>query len=119
MSENKQILKYCPNYYQIINFNPLAEDELTQRIIRMYHEYIFNIDIYNEDEVNTIKELDAALSKYINDYSFRKEIQRQINNTTVKKDCPDIIKFLIDLIIKVFTNYEDYTTRVIYISRWI
>ena len=79
----------------------------------------FLLDIYNEDEVNTIKELDAALSKYINDYSFRKEIQRQINNTTVKKDCPDIIKFLIDLIIKVFTNYEDYTTRVIYISRWI
>ena len=32
MSENKKILKYCPNYYQIIDFNPLADDELTQKI---------------------------------------------------------------------------------------
>ena len=119
MSENKKILKYCPNYYQIINFNPLADDVITQKIIRMYREYIFKINIYNEEEVNQIKELDAAISKYINDFLFRKEVQRQINNTSIKRDCPDVIKFFVDLILRVFTNYEDYTTRVIYISRWI
>lgn len=119
MSENKKILKYCPNYYQIIDFNPLADDELTQKIIRMYHEYIFKIDIYNEEEVNEVKELDAAVSKYINDYLFRREVQKQITNAKVKRDCPDIVKFFIDLIIKIFANYEDFTTRVIYVSRWI
>ena len=31
MSENKQILKYCPNFYKIINFNPLQEDALSSK----------------------------------------------------------------------------------------
>ncbi|MBE6147970.1 MAG: hypothetical protein E7167_00445 [Firmicutes bacterium] len=119
MSENKQILKFCPNFYKIINFNPIMGDELTERIIRMYQEYIFRINIHNEDEVNEIKELDAAVAKYIDDYSFRKEVQRQIMSIKVKNDCKDIIKYFIDAIIRIFSTYEDYTTRVIYISRWI
>lgn len=119
MSENKIILKYCPNYYKIINFNPMLGDEMTERIIQMYREYIFGINVNDENAVNEIKELDAAVAKYIHDYSFRKEVQRQITSASVSKDCKDIIKYIIDLIIKVFSTYEDYTTRVIYISRWI
>ena len=119
MNENKLILKYCPNYYNIINFNPISGDELTEKIIRMYQEYIFRVNIHNEEDLNEIKELDAAVIKYINDYSFRKEVQRQITTVKVKNDCKDIIKFFMDFIIKIFTTYEDYTTRVIYVSRWI
>jgi len=94
-------------------------DELSERIIRMYQDYIFRINIHNEDEVNEIKELDAAVAKYIDDYSFRKEVQRQILAIKVKNDCKDIVKYFIDAIIRIFSNYEDYTTRVIYVSRWI
>ncbi len=119
MSENKLILKYCPNFYKIINFNPIMGDELSERIIRMYQDYIFSININDEGQVNEIKELDAAVAKYINDYSFRKEVQRQILAIKVKNDCKDIVKYFIDAIIKIFSNYEDYTTRVIYVSRWI
>lgn len=119
MSENKEILKYCPNFYKIINFNPIMDDKLTERIIQMYHDYIFRVNIHNEDEVNEIKELDAAVAKYINDYSFRKEVQRQILKLKVKNDCKDMVKYFIDAILRIFSTYEDYTTRVIYISRWI
>lgn len=119
MSENKQILKYCPNFYKIINFNPIDGDDLSERIIHMYQDYIFTININDEAAVNEIKELDAAVSKYIDDYGFRKEVQRQISTIKVKKGTNDIIKFFIETIIKIFTNYEDYTTRVIYVSRWI
>ena len=31
----------------------------------------------------------------------------------------NIIKSLVDVIIKIFTNYEEYTTRKIYLSKWI
>ena len=119
MSGNKLILKYCPNFYNIINFHPIEGDELTEKIIHLYHEYIFQINIYNEDEANEIKELDSAIMKYIDDYSFRKEIQRQILQVKFKTTDKNIIKKFIDLILKIFANYEDYTTRVIYISRWI
>jgi len=119
MNDNKQILKYCPNFYKIINFNPISGDELSEKIIKIYQEYIFRVNIHNEDEVNEIKELDAAVSKYIDDYSFRKAVQEQILQIKVKKDCKDILKLFIDAIIKIFANYEEYTTRIIYISRWI
>lgn len=119
MIENKQILKYCPNFYQIINFNPISGDEITGKIIRMYKDFVFRTNINDEESVNEVKELDAAIAKYINDYSFRTEVQKQILSVKVKNDCKDIIKFFMDIIIKVFSTWEEYTTRVIYISRWI
>ncbi len=119
MSENKQILKYCPNFYNIINFNPLQEDQLSDKIIKIYQEYIFKINLNNAEEVAKVKELDEAVAKYINDYSFRSEVQKQIVNVRVKSTCKDVLRFFIDVIIKIFTNYQDYTTRVIYVSRWI
>lgn len=119
MSENKQILKYCPNFYNIINFNPLQEDQLSDKIIKIYQEYIFKIDPNNQEDVKEIKELDEAVAKYINDYSFRSEVQKEIVKIKVKTSCKDVLKFFIEAIIKIFTNYQDYTTRVIYVSRWI
>lgn len=119
VSENKQILKYCPNFYKIINFNPLEEDVLSEKIIKIYQEYIFKINLANQNDIEEIKNLDAAVFKYINDFSFRKEVQRQIVNIKVKNTCSDILKFFIEAIINIFRNYEDFTTRVIYVSRWI
>ena len=57
--------------------------------------------------------------KYIDDYLFRKEMQKQIVQIRIKKDAKDILKEIIHSIIKIFDNYEEYTTRVIYISKWI
>lgn len=119
MSENKQILKCCPNFYKIINFNPLVEDELSEKIIKIYQEYIFKVNINNSDEVEEITKLDEAVAKYINDFAFRKEVQRQIVKVKVKNNCTDILKFFIDAILNIFTTYQDFTTRVIYVSRWI
>lgn len=119
MSDNKQILKHCPNFYKIINFNPLIEDTLTEKIIHMYKEYIFNIDLNNNDDIKCIKELDEAVAKYINDFSFRRQLQEEIVKVKVKTDCTDVLKFFVDQILKIFTNYQDVTTRVIYVSRWI
>ena len=46
-------------------------------------------------------------------------MQKQILEIRVKKDAKDILKEVIKSILKIFDNYEEYTTRVIYISRWI
>lgn len=113
------ILKICPNYYNIIEFNPLIDDEFSKRIIRLYRDFIFKIDINNEEDVIKVKNLDAAVMKYINDYNFRKEIENGIRTLNVNKNCKDIIKEIINKIISIFRNYKDYATRIIYISRWI
>lgn len=116
---NKQIINYCENFYKIINFEPMENDVISTKLIRIYQEYIFNIDINNNEDISSIKELDHVIGKYIDDYLFRKELQKEIIKVSVRKDAKNVLKEIINSIIKIFNNYEEYTTRVIYISRWI
>lgn len=119
MNRNKQIVALCENFYKIINFEPMEGDNITEKLIRIYQEYIFNIDITDKSAVESVLKLDSILGKYINDYSFRKELQREILKVQVRRDAKNVLKEIIDSIIRIFNNYEEYTTRVIYISRWI
>ncbi len=119
MNKNKEIINLCPNYYKIINFHPIDDDKITDKIFALYKEYIFSVNINDEASVNEIKELDYALGKYINDYSFRREVQKAIMSFKVKNGTQNILKAFIEVILKTYANYEDFTTRVIYISRWI
>jgi len=118
MNSNKEILKYCPNYYNIVNFDFQENDLISEKLVNIYKNYNFSINIKNNDEVNKIEELDRVLSNYINDYLFRSTLQKEIVTVKVKND-NNIIRSLVDVIIKIFSNYEEYTTRKIYISKWI
>jgi len=115
---NKEILNYCPNYYHIVNFNFTENDLISEKLINIYKNYIFSVDIQNKEELERVKEIDRVLSNYIHDYLFRSTLQKEIVTVKVKKDT-NVIKSLVDSIIKIFTNYEEYTTRKIYISKWI
>lgn len=116
---NKQIITLCPNFYKIIDFVPYEDDVVSQKLIKLYQQYIFRINLDNDEDVENVKQLDHVISKYIDDYLFRKEMQKQIMHIKVRKDAKDLLREVIRSIIKIFTNYEEYTTRVIYISRWI
>lgn len=118
MNNNKQILNYCKNYYKIIDFNFNEEDFITEKLIKIYKKFIFNVDINNTNEVNKVVELDNILNLYIEDYEFRGKLQKEIVKVRVKKDS-NILVSLIESIIKIFTDYEEYTTKKIYIAKWI
>ncbi len=118
MNRNKDILKYCPNYYTIINFDFKETDMISDRLIKVYKSYIFSIDENNREDIQRVQELDNVLANYIKDYLFRSTLQKEIVTVQVRKD-NNILKSLVDIIIRIFTNYEEYTTRKIYISKWI
>ncbi len=118
MNRNKDILKYCPNYYTIINFDFNETDMISDRLIKVYKSYIFSIDEDNREDIERVQELDNVLANYIKDYLFRSTLQKEIVTVQVRKD-NNILKSLVDIIIRIFTNYEEYTTRKIYISKWI
>lgn len=118
MKKNKAILKYCPNFYKIKDFDIEEEDYITLKLISIYEDYIFNIDETNEEEVNKIKNLDKILSKYIEDYTFRKDIKASVLNIRVKRGA-DVIETIVNNLITLFENYEDGYTRNIYFARWI
>ncbi len=94
-------------------------DTITGKIIKLYQEYIFRIDINNPDDIKTIQELDMVVGKYIEDIIFRKEFQKQIMRVRIRKDVTDMLKEMIKSIIKIFYKYQEETTKIIYVSRWI
>jgi len=118
MKKNKIILKHCPNFYKIKNYEFDENDYITLKIIGVYEDYIFNIDEKNNEEIEKVKELDTIISKYIDDYNFRKEIKKGLMSLKIKRGS-NIIDIIIDSIISLYNCYEDGYTRNIYFARWI
>ena len=118
MKKNKQILKHCPFFYKIINFDYFEDDDLSEKLIDIYHRFVFMVDATDSKQVKRLEELDLILNKYIDDYFFRKELRAQMENIKVRKGT-DIMDAIVSWIIDVFDNYEVGYTKNIYFSRWI
>ena len=119
MEDNKAVLKYCPNFERIINLDYYEGDAVTERLIGIYERFVFSTNIDYEENVKLIREIDRVLGKYIDDYAFRKEMQVQIFRVKVRKTCSNMLKAVVEGIIRIFEKYEEDSTRNIYISRWI
>lgn len=115
---NKELINHCPNFYKICNFECSEKDYVTKRIIEIYKTYIFSIKSLDVDSINKIEELDRVISKYLDDYYFRKEMKVSLKELKVKKD-DNVLQVIVDYILHIFERYEDGYTRNIYISRWI
>ncbi len=118
MNKNKQILRHCPNFYKIINFEYYDDDELSKKLIDVYEKYVFKVDLSDKNEVKRLEQLDLVLNKYIDDYFFRKELKTEMKKIRVRKN-EDILSAIVKWIIHVFDNYEVGYTRNIYFSRWL
>ena len=118
MKKNKIILNHCKNYYKIEDFEYDNDDYITDKLISLYEDYIFNINEKNNDDIKKIETLDIILGKYVDDYVYRKEIKKQVLNITVNRDS-NIIESIVNSLIKLFENYEEGYTRNIYFARWI
>ena len=120
MSDNDRlILTYCPNYYKIINFKFLENDYISNKLVNFYRNYIYRINVKNKEELNVAHKVDTIISKYIDDYIFRRELKDGLVKITVRRSVDDVIKVIIDNVIKIFDRYQEGITRKIYISRWI
>lgn len=53
MDRNKQILEFCPNFYKILEFTPYEDDKISGKLIKLYQKYIFEIDVNNEEDVES------------------------------------------------------------------
>ena len=113
------VLRYCPNFNRIMNFFYYEGDVVTERLICIYEKFIFSVNLDEEENVSLIKEIDYVIGKYIDDYTFRKEMQVEIFRVKVKKTCTNILQAVVEGIIRIFEKYEEDSTRNIYISRWI
>ena len=118
MKKNKVIINNCPNFYKIKNFDIEESDYVTDKLISVYEDYIFNIDIKNKESLDKVRELDLILGKYVDDYSFRKEIKQGVLNIKVVRGT-NLMESIVDALISLFQKYEEGYTRNIYFARWI
>ena len=58
---NKVVLKYCPDYYRIINEEFSENDFMSDKVIEIYQSFIFSIDINIKDELKLISLLNKAV----------------------------------------------------------
>ena len=119
MNNKKKILDYCKNYQRIVNFDYLQDDLISAKLIRVYKDYVFKVNINSSEEVEELTHFDYVLGKYIDDYNFRKELKKEIVHVKIKKSCTDILRAIVASILKIFDNYLENSTRKITIARWI
>lgn len=116
---NKLILKYCKNFNRIINTDFLEGDSISFQLVKIYQDFIFKIDIEDEEDVNKAVTMDRIMGKYVDDYFFRKTLQNEMKEIRIKRNGSDLIRSIVDSIIGIFKKYELEKTRKIYISKWI
>ena len=115
---NKKVLEHCPNFYNINNFTFFDDDYISGRLIEIYRKFIFETDVNNEEDLKTLEKIDYVLNKYIEDYMFRKQLQKDVMNIRVKTS-DNFIKKAIEAILGFYDSYEAGYTRNIYFARWI
>ena len=116
---NKIILKYCPNYYRIINEEFFELDIISDKIIQVLQSFIFSIDIKNKNDLKRVTALDKALVRYFDDREFKTYLTNHLIALKVSKKEPNIMRFIAMSIIGAYEKYLEGFTRNLYISKWI
>ena len=117
--DNKVVLKYCPDYYRIINeeFNEL--DYMSDKIIQVFQQYIFSIDIRNKNDIKKISSLNKAIVRYFDDREYKTILTNFLLALKVPKGTKNVVSIIVDNIIEQHLKYMEGFTRNIYIPRWI
>lgn len=116
---NKIILRNCKDYYRIINEEFSENDTMTSKVIQVYQNYIFSIDVKNKQKMSFIKKLNDAIVKYFDDNEFKKNLSVFLKNLKVSQNETNIIEYISQNIVKEYERYMEGYTRSIYISKWI
>ena len=87
MNKNKQVLKHCPNFYKIINFDYFEEDDLSEKLIDIYHRFVFMVDVSDSKQVKRLEELDLIFNRLKTKYSPQKINDGNDGDNVAFKNC--------------------------------
>ena len=116
---NKIVLKYCNDYYRIINEEFSEQDYMSDKIIQIYQSFIFSINTRNKNEIKKAMDLNTAIVRYFDDREFKTLLNNFLASLKVSKKETNIIAFIANAIIKEYDKYMEGFTRNLYIPRWI
>ncbi len=117
--DNKIVIKYCKDYYRIINeeFNEL--DYMSDKVIEIYQSFIFSINVRSKSELKKAIDLNTSVARYFDDREFRTLLNTHLKSLKVSKSEKNVISYIANSIIKQYEKYMEGFTRNLYIPRWI
>ena len=118
-NKNKEVVSICKNYYTIVNSEVYKNDKITQNMIKLYKDYIFNIENITVREREKMVSIDNIMYKFITDIKFKKDICDKLSKLSVPSRINNLVEYTINKILEYFEDYKDTMTRNIYIPRWI
>lgn len=118
-NKNKGVVSICKNYYTIVNSEVYKNDKITQNMIKLYKDYIFNIENITVREREKMVSIDNIMYKFITDIKFKKDICDKLSKLSVPSRINNLVEYTINKILEYFEDYKDTMTRNIYIPRWI
>ena len=118
-NKNKEVVSICKNYYTIVNSEVYKNDKITQNMIKLYKDYIFNMENITSREREKMVSIDNIMYKFITDIKFKKDICDKLSKLSVPSRINNLVEYTINKILEYFEDYKDTMTRNIYIPRWI
>lgn len=115
---NKKVLSYCQHFYTIINADFYSDDSLSKKLVDIYQDYIFSVDINNRDIKEKVRKLDNVMFEYISNSIFKNQIQNDIKKIKISKN-DNILEVIVNAIINMFENYNKYKKDKLLTTRWI
>ena len=117
--ENKIIVKYCKDYYRIINEEFSELDYMSDKVIQIYQTFIFSINVKNKSDIKKITDLNNAVARFFDDREFKTYLTNFLIGLKVSKSETNVMRYIAEAIIKQYEKYLEGFTRNLYISRWI
>lgn len=117
--QNKEIIKKCPNYYKIINKEFLEDEVVSMKLIQIFQEFVFSVDINSEKDIKIMNKLADSIIKYFDDGEFKKELINTMSNLKIKQGVENVLLYIAERIIESYDKYLEYYTRNLYIPRWV
>ena len=117
--DNKIVLKYCKDYYRIINEEFSELDFMSDKVIHIYQSFIFSINKRNKLELKKASDLNKAIARYFDDREFKTLLNNFLSALKVSKKETNVIAYIATAIIKEYDKYMEGFTRNLYIPRWI
>ena len=114
-----EINDICPNYYKIVNSTILEGDVVSEKVLKIYTEYVCNSVIESKEDIDKLKKIDNIVYQYLIDNNLKKEVSFKLRTIKVQNKITDVVEFVINTIIDIFDSYLENYTRNIYIPKWI
>ena len=117
--DNKIILKYCPEYYRIINEEFDELDYVTDKVIEIYQTYIFSLNPTDKNDIKKAVEFNKIVLRYFDDRIFKKELTNTLLTLKVPKNEENVMGKIVEAIINTYEKHMEGFTRNLYIPKWI